>query len=150
MRESHFFQNCGTFCFDLYWKYHNFERNEIRATAFVKWTDFRVNVMWYVHITSFNHCFKLNTGRRLMYQNFHTAITYKAMCTLIFPLEMWCPSLRFQMASGLCATSRRLDATKWRIQEEDWCAKTFSTKCNFGRTTKKRAGFCTLTFSLPV
>ena len=40
MRESHFFQNCGTFCFDLYWKYHNFERNKIRATVFLKWTDF--------------------------------------------------------------------------------------------------------------
>ena len=26
--------------FDLYWKYHNFERNEIRATVFLKWTDF--------------------------------------------------------------------------------------------------------------
>ena len=26
MPESRFFQNCGTFCFDLYWKYHNFER----------------------------------------------------------------------------------------------------------------------------
>ena len=41
MRESRFFQNCGTFWFDLYWKYHNFERNEIRATVFLKWTDFR-------------------------------------------------------------------------------------------------------------
>ena len=40
MRESRFFQNCGTFCFDLYWKYHNFERNEVRATVFLKWTDF--------------------------------------------------------------------------------------------------------------
>ena len=40
MRDPHFFQNCGTFCFDLYWKYHNFERNEIRETGFLKWTDF--------------------------------------------------------------------------------------------------------------
>ena len=40
LRESRFFQNCGTFCFDLYSKYHNFERNEIRATVFLKWTDF--------------------------------------------------------------------------------------------------------------
>ena len=41
MRESRFFQNCGTFCFNLYWKYHNFERNETRTTVFLKWTDFR-------------------------------------------------------------------------------------------------------------
>ena len=40
MHESCFFQNCGTFCFYLYWKYHNFEQNEIRATGFLKWTDF--------------------------------------------------------------------------------------------------------------
>ena len=26
--------------FDLYWKYHNFVRNEIRATVILKWTDF--------------------------------------------------------------------------------------------------------------
>ena len=41
LRKSSFFQNCGTFCFDLFWKYHNFERNEIRATGFLKWRDFR-------------------------------------------------------------------------------------------------------------
>ena len=35
MRDSRFFQNCGIFCFDLYWEYHNFERNEIRATVFL-------------------------------------------------------------------------------------------------------------------
>ena len=40
MHESRFFQNYGTFCFDLYWKYHNFERFEIHATVFLKWTDF--------------------------------------------------------------------------------------------------------------
>ena len=38
--ESRFFQNCDTFCFDLYWKYHNFECNEIQVTIFLKWTDF--------------------------------------------------------------------------------------------------------------
>ena len=38
--ESRFFQNCSTFCFDLYWKHHNFERNEIRKTVFLKWMDF--------------------------------------------------------------------------------------------------------------
>ena len=26
--------------FDLYWKYHNFERNVIRTNVFLKWTDF--------------------------------------------------------------------------------------------------------------
>ena len=40
LHESGFFQNCGTFYFDLYWKYHNFERNEICATVFLKSTDF--------------------------------------------------------------------------------------------------------------
>ena len=40
MRESRFFKSCGTFCFDLYWKYHNFERIEIRATVFLKQTNF--------------------------------------------------------------------------------------------------------------
>ena len=40
LRKSRFFQNCGTFCFDLYWKYHNFERNMIRATGYLKWLDF--------------------------------------------------------------------------------------------------------------
>ena len=40
MRKSSFFHNCATFCFDFYWKYHNFERNKICAS--VKWTDFSV------------------------------------------------------------------------------------------------------------
>ena len=47
MRDPHFFQNCGSFqyniswlCFDFSEKYHNFERNEDRATVFLKWTDF--------------------------------------------------------------------------------------------------------------
>ena len=51
MHYPHFFQNCGHFqyniswlCFDLSWWYiendHNFERNEDRATVFLKWTDF--------------------------------------------------------------------------------------------------------------
>ena len=39
MHESRFFQNRGTFCFDLYWKYHNFERNEICTTVFLKRTN---------------------------------------------------------------------------------------------------------------
>ena len=42
MRESRFFQNCGTFNTNQNKKYHNFERNEIRATVFLKWTDFRL------------------------------------------------------------------------------------------------------------
>ena len=51
MHESKFFKNCGTFCFDLYWKYHNFERNEIRATVFLKWTDFSFVCEIEPHIT---------------------------------------------------------------------------------------------------
>ena len=42
MRNSHFFQNCGTCCCCCcIEKYQNFERNEDRATVFLKWTDFR-------------------------------------------------------------------------------------------------------------
>ena len=41
MRESWFFQNWGTFNTNQNKKYHNFERIEIRATVFLKWTDFR-------------------------------------------------------------------------------------------------------------
>ena len=52
LHDPHFFQNCGTFqyniswlCFDVSWccieKYHNFERNEDCATVFLKWTDFK-------------------------------------------------------------------------------------------------------------
>ena len=40
LRKSSFFQNCGTFCFDLYWKHHIFKRNKIRATDLLKWTNF--------------------------------------------------------------------------------------------------------------
>ena len=40
LRESRFFQNCGTFNTNPNKKYHNFERNEIRGTGFLKWTDF--------------------------------------------------------------------------------------------------------------
>ena len=51
MRDPHFFQNCGSFqyniswfCFDVSWccieNYHNFERIEDHATVFLKWTDF--------------------------------------------------------------------------------------------------------------
>ena len=40
LRESRFFQNCGTSCFDLNWKYHISERIEIRATVILKWMDF--------------------------------------------------------------------------------------------------------------
>ena len=32
--------------FDLYWKYHNFERNEICATDFLKWTDLTMIFFW--------------------------------------------------------------------------------------------------------
>ena len=42
MRECSFFPNCGTFCFDFYWKYHNYERKRICATVFLKWTDFSI------------------------------------------------------------------------------------------------------------
>ena len=52
MRDTHFFQNCGSFQYNISrhpnkvsWccieNYHNFERNEYRATVFLKWTDFR-------------------------------------------------------------------------------------------------------------
>jgi hypothetical protein len=40
LHESRFFQNCGTFNTNQNKKYHNFERNEIPATGFLKWTDF--------------------------------------------------------------------------------------------------------------
>ena len=40
LRESRFFQNYGTFNTNQNKKYHNFERNEIRAAVFLKWTDF--------------------------------------------------------------------------------------------------------------
>ena len=40
MRKFRFFQNCGTFNTNQNKKYHNFERNEIRTTVFLKWTDF--------------------------------------------------------------------------------------------------------------
>ena len=36
------------FCFDLYWKYHNFERIDIRATVFLKWMD--VVTCWLVFV----------------------------------------------------------------------------------------------------
>ena len=41
MRDFCFFQNCGTFNTNQNKKYYNFERNENRATVFLKWTDFR-------------------------------------------------------------------------------------------------------------
>ena len=41
--KSRFFQNCGTFCFDLNWKHHNFDRREIRAMDFLKWTNFSMS-----------------------------------------------------------------------------------------------------------
>ena len=40
LHESQFFQNCGTFNKNQNKKYHNFERNEICATVFLKSTDF--------------------------------------------------------------------------------------------------------------
>ena len=47
MHDHHFFKNCGSFqyniswfCFDFSKNYHNFERNEDRATVLLKWTDF--------------------------------------------------------------------------------------------------------------
>ena len=33
--------------FYLYWKYQNFERIEIRATVFLKWTDFRKHGLFF-------------------------------------------------------------------------------------------------------
>ena len=60
--KSWFFQNCGTFCFNLNWKYHHFRRIEIFATAFLKRTVFRCKIQGCVknicHV-SFNyklHC----------------------------------------------------------------------------------------------
>ena len=57
LHDPHFFQNCGTFqyniswlCFDVSWccieKYHNFERNEDRTTVILKWTDFSSKNTW--------------------------------------------------------------------------------------------------------
>ena len=51
LHDLHFFQNCGHFqyyiswlCFDVSWccieNDYNFERNEDRATVFLKWADF--------------------------------------------------------------------------------------------------------------
>ena len=52
MCNPHFFQNCGSFqyninwlCFDFMKNYHNFERNEDRATVFLKWKDFRFELL---------------------------------------------------------------------------------------------------------
>ena len=36
LRESRFFQNCGTFNTNKNKKYQNFKRNKIRATGFLK------------------------------------------------------------------------------------------------------------------
>ena len=41
MRESRFFQDCGTFNTNQNKKYHNFERIKICATVFLEWRDFR-------------------------------------------------------------------------------------------------------------
>ena len=40
LRESSFFQNCGTFNTNQNKKYHNFNRNKISTTVFLKWLDF--------------------------------------------------------------------------------------------------------------
>ena len=44
LRDSHFFQNCGRFQYNISWCYidndHNFERNEDLANVFLKWKDF--------------------------------------------------------------------------------------------------------------
>ena len=48
MRESHFFQNCGTFCFFFYWKYHNFKRYAFRACVFLQCTAFRNHFKYFV------------------------------------------------------------------------------------------------------
>jgi hypothetical protein len=40
LRESLFFQNCGTFNTNQNKKCNNFEKDEIRATVFLKYTDF--------------------------------------------------------------------------------------------------------------
>ena len=40
LRDPHFFQNYGSYQYNISWNYHNFERNEDRATVFLKWTNF--------------------------------------------------------------------------------------------------------------
>jgi hypothetical protein len=49
LHECHFFQNCGTFNTNQKKKYHNFKRNQIFATAFLKWTDFNNWFLWSIH-----------------------------------------------------------------------------------------------------
>ena len=66
LHDPHFFQNCGTFqyniswlCFDVSWccieKYHNFERNEDCATVFLKWMDFRSEISSIIFFSSNSH-----------------------------------------------------------------------------------------------
>ena len=89
MRDPHFFQNCGTFqyniswlCFDVSWccieKYHNFERNEDRATVFLKWTDFStkrqiISGRWAKYVWPSQNIRTLRGGSFvfLMHQSFH-------------------------------------------------------------------------------
>ena len=52
LHESGFFQNCGTFYFDLYWKYHNFERNEICVTVYLRWMDLKIWIFFFWHLWS--------------------------------------------------------------------------------------------------
>ena len=47
LKSVHFFQNCGTFQYKNN-KYHNFEKNEERATVF-KWADFNVDTIFEIH-----------------------------------------------------------------------------------------------------
>ena len=66
MHDPYFFQNCGSFqyniswlCFDVSWccieNYHNFERNDDCATVFLKWKDFnRIFWKWCLQLNNYN------------------------------------------------------------------------------------------------
>ena len=46
---------CGTFNTNQNKKYHNFERNEIRTTVFLKWKDFKKNLKYHNSNCSTKH-----------------------------------------------------------------------------------------------
>ena len=54
LRDPHFFQNCGTFQYNN--NYHNFERNDNRETVFLKWTDFKWKLRFYVFEIKLQKC----------------------------------------------------------------------------------------------
>ena len=140
MRDPRFFQNVGSFHYDISWlcfdfskNYQNFERNENRANVFLKWTDFK----W----VNTSYLFLFHAHPRPTYRTFRKLCTFSEHSSFYCKVYEFIPTdskavtdMKFQDVSlftKTCSTSAphyvhallltqgfKIKKCKWRKQSE--------------------------------